>query len=171
MNKNKNTIFSVVIILLFVGGLVLLAGPGKKETANIADSSGGGSSVLPITLTEKSFDFGTISMTKGTVFHDFKILNSAAEAFVVKKMYTSCMCTNASLITASEKVGPFGMMGHGFVPEIDVPITAGEEASVRVVFNPAAHGPAGVGRIERSVYLENNAGAPVEIKISATVTP
>lgn len=171
MNKNKNTIFSLAIVLLFVVGLVLLAGPGKKETANVADSADGGGLVSSITLEEKSFDFGSISMAKGKVFHDFKILNSGAEAFVVKKMYTSCMCTNASLITSSEKVGPFGMPGHGFVPSINVPVGAGEEASVRVVFDPGAHGPAGVGRIERSVYLENNAGAPVEIKISATVTP
>ncbi|KKT83316.1 MAG: hypothetical protein UW81_C0021G0020, partial [Candidatus Giovannonibacteria bacterium GW2011_GWC2_44_9] len=40
-----------------------------------------------------------------------------------------------------------------------------------VVFDPAAHGPAGVGRIERAVYLENSASEALQLKFSATVTP
>ena len=63
------------------------------------------------------------------------------------------------------------MPGHGFVPSADVVLNPGETAEVEVISDPAAHGPSGIGRIERSVYLEGDAGSLVELRIRATVTP
>jgi hypothetical protein len=62
------------------------------------------------------------------------------------------------------------MPGHGFIPSIGEILDAGASVDVEVVFDPAAHGPAGVGRIERVVTLENSAGAPLEFRFSANVT-
>ena len=42
---------------------------------------------------------------------------------------------------------------------------------VEVVFDPTAHGPAGVGKIERVVTLENNSSSDLNIMFSAFVTP
>ena len=81
------------------------------------------------------------------------------------------MCTTASLIIGDKQFGPVGMPGHGAIPTINQTINANEEATVEVVFDPAAHGPAGVGRIERIVTLENNAGRPVVLQFAALVTP
>lgn len=58
-----------------------------------------------------------------------------------------------------------------FFPSINQTINPGEEASVEVVFDPAAHGPAGVGQIQRTVTIENNTGKPLELGFSAVVTP
>lgn len=174
MKKHTNTIYGIAIILVFIGGLILLAGPGSKETPNktaiISDSLGGGAEGA-ISISEKFFDFGAISMSRGKVSREFILVNNGAELFVVNKMYTSCMCTTASITTASKKAGPFGMPGHGFVPNIDLPVNIGESATIKVIFDPSAHGPAGVGRIERQAYLENNQGEPLVIGIAATVTP
>ena len=63
------------------------------------------------------------------------------------------------------------MGGHGFIPSINETINPGEEASVEVVFDPKAHGPAGVGKIQRVVTIDNNAGSPMELSFSALVTP
>ena len=63
------------------------------------------------------------------------------------------------------------MPGHGAIPRINQTINPNEEAVVEVVFDPAAHGPAGVGRIGRTVVIENNSGAPVELSFIALVTP
>ena len=63
------------------------------------------------------------------------------------------------------------MPGHAAVPIINVPMEPNEEVIVEVVFDPAAHGPAGVGRIQREVILENNAGQPVKLQFSALVKP
>ena len=81
------------------------------------------------------------------------------------------MCTSAILRTASKNLGPFGMPGHGLVPSLGMIINPDEEFQVETIFNPAAHGPAGVGPIERSVIIESDGFAPTELSIKALVTP
>jgi len=120
---------------------------------------------------EASFDFGTISMAKGKVNHAYTVTNTGTEPVTVKKVYTSCMCTTASLTSGEKIYGPFGMPGHAAVPSIDVSIATGASVQVEVVFDPAAHGPAGIGLISRVVILENSAGKSVEIAFTANVTP
>ena len=81
------------------------------------------------------------------------------------------MCTTAALKAKSGSYGPFGMPGHGIIPKISGVVAANETAEVAAIFDPAAHGPAGVGKIERMIYIESANSAPVELKISALVTP
>jgi hypothetical protein len=81
------------------------------------------------------------------------------------------MCTTALLVKGVKQFGPFGMPGHAPIPAIDQTLAPGERAYVEVVFDPAAHGPAGVGLIERVVTIENSAQQPVQLAFSARVTP
>lgn len=81
------------------------------------------------------------------------------------------MCTVATLGIRGERFGPYGMPGHGFIPKIGQTINPNEEAIVEVVFDPAAHGPAGVGRIQRIITIENDSGQPLELQFTALVTP
>lgn len=163
----KKTIIGIVVAIFILGGIIWIARPTlQNTTASLpVDSSGS------LIAQEANFDFGTISMAAGKVMHLFKIKNTGSEPVVIGKIYTSCMCTIATLQMNNESFGPYGMPGHGFIPKINEQLGAGEEATIDVVFDPAAHGPAGVGRIERVVYLENNGGQPLELKISAMVTP
>jgi hypothetical protein len=117
------------------------------------------------------YEFGSVSMAAGKVKHQFKIRNTSAEPVVIGKMYTSCMCTTASLMMGGKTFGPVGMPGHGGIPSLNQTINPNEEASVEVVFDPAAHGPAGIGRIQRTVTLENNTGNPIELQFVAIVAP
>lgn len=163
---NKN-IISIIIGLLLLGGLFLISRPEDS-------SSGVGKEVLSagmLSAEELNFDFNSVSMAAGDVSHIFKIKNTGTEPVIIGKMYTSCMCTVATLIYGDKKFGPYGMAGHGFIPSIDQEVNPGEEASVEAVFDPAAHGPAGIGRIERTIILENNSGRPLELNFSAVVTP
>ena len=166
---NKKNILISVLGLLVVLGLIWIARPGgtKNNPAVRADSV----SKSTLTAQETSFDFGTVSMAAGNVKHDFQIKNTGNEPVVIRKMYTSCMCTTASLSIGGSKFGPYGMPGHGFIPSIDEVLAPGEIATASAVFDPNAHGPAGVGRIDRVITLENNTGAPLELKFSAVVTP
>ena len=164
MNK---TIISITIGVLVLGGLIWMARPDGENSLSVLTASSG---TLAVEETS-NYDFGSVSMAAGKVSHQFTIKNISGEAVVINKMYTSCMCTTATLITADGKFGPVGMPGHGVIPSINLAIDPNEEAIVDVVFDPAAHGPAGVGLIQRVVTLENNAGAPVELQFSATVTP
>ena len=63
------------------------------------------------------------------------------------------------------------MPGHGgSVPKVNDTIKAGETREIEVVFDPNAHGPAGVGLIERVVRLEYGEKT-LELNIKAVVTP
>lgn len=169
MKDNKNIIISTALIIVIVFFLIWLFGSangGYNGKANALNSTKG-----VLTLEESSFNFGDISMAKGDVSHAFKIKNTGSESIIISKVYTSCMCTEVSFIKGGIKKGPFGMQGHGgVIPTINQTLSSGEEAQIEVVFDPAAHGPAGLGLMQRVVYLENSNGR-AEIQISANVAP
>jgi len=166
MKKYSNLLWGLGIGVLGLAGLIWLASAGSSGVKNAQGTSNGF-----LSAEETSFDFGNVSMAKGKVSHIFKIKNNSSEAVDVTKLYTSCMCTQVTLINKNSKKGPFGMAGMSFIPEIQETINSGSEAEVEVVFNPAAHGPAGLGRIQRTISLENNSKSRLDISISASVTP
>ena len=159
--------------LIAVGVLVAVFLLGRPQAVRESGASlGAVSSVVTVLAAEESdFDFGSISMAAGLVRHSYRVRNMSDAPVMITRMYTSCMCTNASFIRGSERRGPFGMPGHGMVPTLRESIAPGEEVTIEAVFDPAAHGPAGVGQVNRSIYLENDAGEPLEIGFTALVTP
>lgn len=164
--QNKKLVLTSLLVIVVLFSLFWL---GRNGSLNQIQPAKVGSRFL--TAGERSFDFGSISMAAGSVSHLFKIRNSSDKPVQIDEIYTSCMCTAASLIHNGKERGPFGMPGHGFIPEIGEKLNPDEEADVKVVFDPAAHGPAGVGLIERVVYLENDSGTPLELSFKAVVTP
>ncbi len=168
--NSKQTILGIGALILVVMLFAWFARPdgGGRSTASIGDQVSGDQA---LTAEERMFNFGTISMARGEVRHAFKVKNSFSEPMTINKIYTSCMCTTAYLVRVGSKLGPYGMPGHGIVPRIDEKFAPGEEAEVEVVFDPAAHGPAGVGRVDRAVYLENDKGMPLELGFTVMVTP
>ena len=167
MTKNK-------IILIFVGVAVLIVVlfvVGKPGTAPAgADLS---QAVAPGTLAaaESNFDFGAVSMAAGKVTHTFVVKNDSAAPQPLTRFYTSCMCTEATLIQGGRRMGPVGMAGHSPVPNWNLTIAPGEEVQVEVTFDPAARGPAGIGAIAREVRLESDTGTLLTLGITANVTP
>ncbi len=167
--KYKDIIISAAAIVLILGGLIWLASPRERETS--ADGA------LPsLSAPENLFDFGEISMAAGKVSHIFKVKNIQDQPTTVTKMYTSCMCTEAILITdgadgKKSEAGPYGMPGHSSIPKINKTLQPGEEAEVEAVFDPAAHGPAGIGPVERSIYIETPSASPLELRFKALVKP
>jgi len=165
----KAKLVIALVSILVIGSLVWVARSSEKNSEPedfVATSPKG-----ILSAQEMSYNFGTVSMAKGKVNHEFKLKNTGPETIVVKKMYTSCMCTTVTLKAGGEDFGPFGMPGHGFIPPINVKVEPGQEIIAVAVFDPNAHGPAGVGKIDRVITVENNAGAPIEFQFSAMVTP
>lgn len=165
---NTKLIVSLVTIIV-IAGLVFVARSsqrGREPTESVTASSKG-----ILSAQETSYNFNTVSMANGDVSHIFKIKNTGPETVTITKLYTSCMCTKASLKINGKTTGPFGMAGHGFIPSINVKVEPEQEVEVEAVFDPNAHGPAGVGKIDRVVTVENNAGAPSIFQFSAVVTP
>lgn len=156
-------IFGAVIVSVFITAAIFRPVPSEQKLAVM------NSSMLGIDST--SYDFGTVSMAKGEVVHEFRINNTEAEEIKIGKIYTSCMCTTAQFIKGEIQKGPFGMAGHGYIPPVNESLKLDEEAIIRVVFDPAAHGPAGVGLIKRLVYIESGGSIIGELEISANVIP
>ncbi|OGY58553.1 MAG: hypothetical protein A3H06_01425 [Candidatus Colwellbacteria bacterium RIFCSPLOWO2_12_FULL_44_13] len=169
--KQSTTLFIFVgVIVLFLAGVVLIAWPSAsnvpEETASVSDSS-----PSTLKLSESSFDFGTISMKAGKVQRMFGVTNTGTTPVEVEKLYTSCMCTTAKWTQGDDRRGPFGMPGHASVPALNATLQPGETANVQVEFDPAAHGPAGIGPVNRLVYLDTGSGTPLEFEFTASVTP
>lgn len=154
-----------------VGGV---SASGAAANGAATNGAGGKSLVAldpPLYAAELDYNFGTVSMANGKVTHGYAIRNTTKAPVTISKVYTSCMCTQALLKTSGGEFGPFGMPGHAAVPSISAVVAPGETVTVDAVFDPAAHGPAGVGPISRVVYVESDAGAPLEFKFSAVVSP
>ena len=159
-------------IVLALGGAIVAAMPdaGVKNSPR-AESRIETRATGILSAKETSFDFGSISMAAGKVTHNYRFRNTSSAPVVINQLYTSCMCTTAALATGGRKSAPHGMPGHGFMPSINESIGPNEEAMIEVIFDPAAHGPAGIGPIERVVTVENSAGRPLEFAFSALVRP
>lgn len=160
----------IAIFILVTGGLITALAFISKPSSKASSADPKGESGLAV-VGEGAYDFGTISMAKGKVRKAFQLQNTTSQTITLTKLSTSCMCTKATLTVEGKTVGPFGMPGHAFIPAIKESLNPGVIATVTAEFDPAAHGPAGVGAIDRAVTLENDSGAPVEFRFQAFVEP
>lgn len=164
MNK---IIIGIGITVVLILGLVWIARPANQSTGNATHMMK--ASLLGVQ--ETNFDFGTISMANGKVRHQFKVINSSSQPLNLKKIYSSCMCTAANFVFGDKTYGPFGMQGMGGLTSINVTLNPNDSATVEAVYDPAAHGPAGVGAVDRFIYLEDADGGQLKLEIKAIVTP
>lgn len=164
-------VFYVLVAVTVIAILIAIFISQEKTTKPRPVSEQQPAAVSTLVSPDPFFDFGKISMAAGNVSHKFTIENTGQTPITITKLYTSCMCTTATLITLAGKKGPFGMPGHAAIPTIAETLMPGGRARVEIVFDPAAHGPAGVGRIERVITAETNAGKPLELGFVAMVTP
>ncbi|OGG54632.1 hypothetical protein A3D62_00640 [Candidatus Kaiserbacteria bacterium RIFCSPHIGHO2_02_FULL_49_11] len=165
-SMDKKTIISLLLLVAGVLGLLLWGG----STA----SRGGDNALVSSELVTATalYDFGRISMKDGNVRTRFSVTNPTSRDITLKSIVTSCMCTEAFIVNGDLKRGPFGMPGHGgVVPKANEIIKAGETREIEVVYDPNAHGPAGVGPIGRFIYLIEEDEKTLELQIRAVVTP
>jgi len=161
----KSTILIGGLAVLGLSALWLFYG-GQGRAVGIYSNS-------KLEIEETFFNFGKVSLEEGLVEHKFKVINRGEEAVMIEKIYTSCMCTTALVLDEEdvEMAGPFGMPGHGVSVKTEINVLPGEEKLIKAVFDPAAHGPAGIGLARRSIYLETNSSSSpkVEFVFEATV--
>lgn len=174
--RKTKFILGAGVLILALGGVIIAARPGPvantpPPTAVEMVKAARASYAGELSAAQTKFSFGPISMARGKVSHRYPIRNTGTEQVSIRKLYTSCMCTTVALVKDGKTSDAYGMPGHTPIPTINVPIKPQEEIFVEVVFDPAAHGPAGVGPIERIVTVENSAGQPLEFAFSALVSP
>ncbi|MBI4049656.1 MAG: DUF1573 domain-containing protein [Candidatus Doudnabacteria bacterium] len=162
--KLKQIIYLTIVVLVVLGfaGFLKSRQPVKQQNASAQNSV--------LTADSNFYDFGSVPINGGKVEKIFQIRNPSDSSVFLKEMHTSCMCTEATLELNGQAFGPFGMPGHAALPQISMPLAASASANVKVVFDPAAHGPSGIGTIERVVTLVTSDGE-IQFNIKANVTP
>lgn len=102
---------------------------------------------------ETDHDWGEIKINGGNAEKVFLIKNAGTGLLKLSGVSTSCMCTTAQVIIDG-KESPFFAMHQksSWVGEIP----AGKEAELKIVFDPAFHGPSGVGQMTRQIVVETN---------------
>ncbi len=137
----------LITALVFIG--VVIVGMKMGASAQVeADSR------VAFTVDDFSHDWGRIQINSGTVDKTFTIENTGEATLKLYDIKTSCMCTTAQLSAGDRQSKQFGM--HEKSTNV-FEVRAGETASLSVEFDPAYHGPSGVGPISRTVELKTNA--------------
>jgi hypothetical protein len=171
LNANKMLYWLIAISIIAIG-FGIYRSQQKAATPSAAPQAQAAVQPGALVSARPNHDFGTISMAAGDVTHTYRIKNDGAAPLTLDRIYTSCMCTTATLITASgRKQGPFGMPGHGPLKAVSAQLAPGETALLEVVFDPAAHGPSGIGLIDRIVTVNAKGTTPLELRMVAMVRP
>lgn len=145
----KIIIGGVLFTLIIIGGGIIYSNGSKSATLGKTQGA-------KIQTFESNFDFKNIAYSGGNVEHAYKVKNAGEKDLTIANMATSCMCTKVFLKTSKEEGPQFGMKGMSGTSSWIGILKPGEEGQVVAVFDPTAHGPAGVGPVSRMVSLETN---------------
>lgn len=122
-----------------------------------------------ITINRESIDIGKVAYGGGIVSNSYEIKNTTDKMVKLRKIVTSCMCTKARVKFGDKNTKFYAMEMNGDKnPIIDYDFPAGATAQVEFNFDPAAHGPAGIGLIDRVITLYFDTGY-IELKFNGEV--
>jgi len=142
-------------ITVLITAVVLMGGIFAVSSSNNGDISSQAtmSADAKATAEETSHDWGEIGLNDGDVEKVFKISNVGSDTLKLSNVTTSCMCTTAQLILGDKTSPVFGMHSKSsYVFEVP----PGQTAELKVIFDPAFHGPSGVGPINRQINVTTN---------------
>ena len=154
-----------IILSILIGTIVLIGGLAYWMTNPLGSSGGKDSFVSAIEAANLeanpsgSMNLGQVAYGGGKVSKSFDVKNNSDKTIKLRKIVTSCMCTTAKFSVNSKETKPFGMEMNGDLnPLIDIDLPAGATGQVTFTFDPAAHGPQGIGAFDRVVTLYFDAG-------------
>lgn len=160
----KKIIIGVVLftLLILIGGIVALSGSSTSTTISASQNA-------KVSIDQKTYDWGTINMKDGNVSKTFVIKNAGTDILKLTKIKTSCHCTKAQVIINEVASPSFGM--NTVSPWVGE-VAPGNEAQLNIVFDPAFHGPNGVGPITRYISVDTNDpnNSTLEFTLTANVT-
>lgn len=160
--------FEKKIIILTIAATIIIVVLGSvwlssSSTPQVSASQNAKAYVISPT----SADWGQIPMNKGNVLKVFTLKNTGTDTLKLYNIKTSCHCTKAHVSIGSDDSPDFGMDSYSsWVGEV----APGKEAKLSVIFDPAYHGPQGVGPISRFVSVETNDKANPKLTFTVTGT-
>lgn len=140
-------IWIIVVTVLILGGAVYFGSKIGLSAQVTTDSQ------VSVAVKENRFDWGTIDINGGIVSKTFTITNEGSAPLKLYEVKTSCTCTTAQLKTADQTSKKFAMHDRN----TDVfEVQPQETAELVITFDPAFHGPSGVGPASRVVTINTN---------------
>lgn len=142
-----------VIIGFIIGTLLVLGGGVYILSSSVAPAQVTVSQNARVSVDQKTFDWGNIPYSGGNATKTFTVTNTGSDVLKLTGIKTSCTCTKAQ-ITIDDKSSPYFSMHStsAWVGEV----SPGKQAQLTVIFDPAFHGPSGVGPMERLISVETN---------------
>ncbi len=148
MNNKKIIIGFVIFTLLILGGGIYILSTTTSSPVAVTASQ-----KAKVQVDQKFFDWGNIPINGGNAIKTFSIKNSGTDILKITGVKTSCTCTKAQIIIDGKTSPYFSMHAtSGWVGEV----APGKEAQLKVIFDPAFHGPTGVGPMERLISMQTN---------------
>lgn len=159
MNEKKILVSLVVATLLLIGGGAFFL--MKTMTAEPISAS----ESVKVAAVERNFDWGEIRINGGNATKTFLIKNDGTDNLKLYNIKTSCTCTKAQVEIEGVKSPLFSMHSTSSWRGEVLP---GREAKLTVIFDPAFHGPSGIGPITRLVSVDTN--DPRNLKLEFNLT-
>ena len=163
----KDTKFIVgafIFTLLLIVGLSFMISSKEKKVSTLPTTIVQGVEAAPA-----DYSLGEVPINGGIVTKEYEVKNTTGSDIELLKVATSCMCTTANIKVGESVTRAFGMeMAGDKNPFVNLKLKDGETATVTVDFDPAAHGPEGVGPFDRIVWLYFDGGIK-ELTFSGTV--
>lgn len=164
MKQDTKVILGIILAtaVVIVGGIFLLTVTLREETLG---------EVAGVEANPSFYDLGEVAINAGVVTREYAVKNATERSLKLKKIATSCMCTTAQVLLGEKATAFFGMEHPTDKnPPVNLELASGEAARVVVNFDPAAHGPEGLGPFERVVWLTFSDPAGIkELKLFGTV--
>jgi len=148
-----------VITLAILGGVIYF-GSKMGATPKVVTSQN-----IELAVDSKNHDWGVIDYDNGIVSQNFAIKNTGSNTLELYDVLTYCMCTTAQLTTPGQTSRKFDMHEKSS-PVFSVP--PGETAQLKVEFDPAFHGPSGLGSITRTVNMKTNDASNPQLTFTLT---
>lgn len=167
-HKIKKAAWLLLPLLLIAGGLIFSI---TKYSQSKLSSSAAGNKTPKIEISPPEYDIGTISMAAGLIKKTYKIKNNGDSDLTINGIQTSCHCTTAILRVGDAASPEFGMDGSSTF--WSQKIAPGQSGDLEVIFDPAFHGPQGIGPTVRIVSISSNdpQNKTVKVQLIANVIP
>lgn len=141
----KILIASLFFTFLLIVGLSAVFSNKKEEVL---------SKVSGVEISPENYDLGDVPINGGLVTKEYEIKNTSGDNLRIKKITTSCMCTEAKVVIGDKETNFYGMEHPTDKnPPLNMELNSQQTAKVIVSFDPAAHGPEGIGPFDRIVFL------------------
>lgn len=143
----------LVFTVAVIGAAVIISGSGSPSDAKAVLEQTNGSKIA---IDHMQKTVGNIPYSGGILYHSFPIQNTGTKDLKIANLGTSCHCTKAFLRIGKTDGPEFGMKGSSVPSNWTGILKPGEKGEIIAAFDPAFHGPAGIGSVTRIISFETN---------------